>query len=197
MGDYNTYRVLVDNGNSADILYYPTFQQIRIEKKRLALTNAPLVGFRGTKVYPIGVITLPVTVEDYPQHITKDVTFLTVNCSSAYNVILGRPTLNLWKAVTLTYHLMIKFPTEYDVGEVRGDQVVARECYIAMLEIDDHLLTMSIEEQWTVAEPVKGLEEILLDNSRPKRITRIGTLASLPVRQALMTFLRENQDIFA
>ena len=25
MGDYNTHRVLVDNGSSADILYYPTF----------------------------------------------------------------------------------------------------------------------------------------------------------------------------
>ena len=133
-------------------------------------------------MYPIGVITLPVTVGDYPQHITKDVTFLTVNCSSAYNAILGRPTLNLWKVVTLTYHLIIKFPTEYDVGKVRGDQVAACECYIAMLEIDDHLLTMSIEEQWTVAEPVEGLEEILLDNSKPKRTTKIGTLASPPVR---------------
>ena len=25
VGDYNTHRVLVDNGSSADILYYPTF----------------------------------------------------------------------------------------------------------------------------------------------------------------------------
>jgi len=35
--------------------------------------------------------------------------------------------------VTSTYYLMIKFPTEYEVGEVRGDQVAACECYIAML----------------------------------------------------------------
>ena len=91
-----------------------------------------------------------------------------------------------------TYHLMIKFPTEYGVGEVRGDQVVARECYIAMLEMDDHLQTMNIEEERVVVEPVEGLEEILLDNSRPERTTRIGTLASPPVRQALMAFLREN-----
>ena len=42
---------------------------------------------------------------------------------------------------------MIKFPTEYRVREVRRDQVAARECYIAMLEMDDHLQTMSIEEQ--------------------------------------------------
>ena len=25
VGDYNTYKVLVDNGSSADILYYPAF----------------------------------------------------------------------------------------------------------------------------------------------------------------------------
>ena len=63
---------------------------------------------------------------------------------------------------------MIKFPIEYEVGEVRGDQVVARECYIAMLEMDDHLQTMSIEEQRAVSEPIEGLEEILLDISRPE-----------------------------
>ena len=61
---------------------------------------------------------------------------------------------------------MIKFHTEYGVGEVRGDQVAARECYIAMLEMDDHLQTMGIEEQRMVAEPIEGLEKILLDNSK-------------------------------
>ena len=56
---------------------------------------------------------------------------------------------------------------------------------------------MSIEEQQTVAELVEGLEEILLDNSRPNRTTRIDTFASLPVHQALKTFLKENLDVFA
>ena len=79
-----------------------------------------------------------VTIGDYPQQITKDVTFLIVDCSSAYNSILGRPNLNSWKAITSTYHLIIKFSTEYGVGEVRGDQVAACECYIAMLEMNDH-----------------------------------------------------------
>ena len=98
-------------------------------------------------MYPLGAVTLPVTVGDYPQQITKDVTFLVVDCLSVYNAILGRPTLNSWKAVTSTYHLMIKFPTKYGIGEVRGDQVAARECYIAMLEMNDHQQTMCIEEQ--------------------------------------------------
>ena len=87
---------------------------------------------------------------------------------------------------------MIKFPTKYGVGEVHMDQVATRECYITMLEMDDHLQTMCIEEQWMVAEPVEGLEKILLYNSSPERMTRIGTLASPPVYQTLMTFLKEN-----
>ena len=48
-----------------------------------------------------------------------------------------------------------------------------------------------------MAKPMEGLEEVLLNDSRPERTTRIGTLTSLPVRQALTTFLMENQDVFA
>ena len=47
-----------------------------------------------------------------------------------------------------------------------------------MLEIDDHLQTMCVEEQRTVAKPVEGLEKVPLDDFRPKRTTMIGTLAS-------------------
>ena len=104
--------MLVDNGSSADILYYPAFQQIKIDRERLVPTNAPLVGFGGSRVFPLGAVTLSVMVGDYPQQIIKDVTFLVVDCSSAYNAIIGRSTLNSWKAVTSTYQLVIKFPTD-------------------------------------------------------------------------------------
>ena len=87
---------------------------------------------------------------------------------------------------------MIKFPTEYGVGEVHKDQVATRECYIALLEMDDHLQTISIEEQRAVIEPIEGLEEILLDSSRPERTTRKGTVNNLPIYQALTAFLKEN-----
>ena len=67
VGDYKTDWVLVDNGSSVDILYYPAFQQMWIDREHLVLTNTPLVGFGGTKVYPLGAITLPVTIGNYPQ----------------------------------------------------------------------------------------------------------------------------------
>ena len=70
VGDYNVHRMLVDNGSLTDILYYPAFQQMGISRARLTPTNAPLVGFGGTKVLPLGAITLSVTIGDYPQQIT-------------------------------------------------------------------------------------------------------------------------------
>ena len=66
VGDYNVHWMLVDNGSSTDILYYPAFQQMGIDRARLIPTNAPLVGFGGTRVLPLGAITLSVTVGDYP-----------------------------------------------------------------------------------------------------------------------------------
>ena len=86
---------------------------------------------------------------------------------------------------------------EYRVRELRGDQVAACECYIAMLEMDDHLQTMSIEEQWTKAELIERLEEIPLDSSKLDKTTRISTFASPMVCLALVAFLKENQDVFA
>ena len=194
--DYNMHRVLVDNGSSEDILYYLAFQQMGIGKERLIPTNAPLVGFGRTRELPLDAITLSVVVGDYPQQIAKDVTFLVVDYSSAYNTILGRPTLNSWKAVTSTYHLMIKFPIDYDVGELRGNQVAARECYVVMMEMDDHVQAMNIKEHRTGMELVEKLEKVFLDDSNHERTTKIGTLVSPTIRQELMAFLRSNQDVF-
>ena len=91
---------------------------------------------------------------------------------------------------------MIKFPTEYGVKELRGNQVAACECYVVMMEMNDHLQAMSIEEHRTTTELVEKLEEVFLDNLNHERTTRIGTVATPVVRQALMAFLRSNRDVF-
>jgi len=66
IANYTTRRVLIDNESSADILYYPTFQQMRIKKELLRSVNVPLIEFRGMKVLPVGTISLPVVVSSYP-----------------------------------------------------------------------------------------------------------------------------------
>ena len=80
--NYTTRRVLVDSGSSVNILYYLASQQIRIDRELLHPSNIPLIGFEGTKVLPMGTISLPVMVGSYPQQITKKVNFLIVDCLS-------------------------------------------------------------------------------------------------------------------
>ena len=60
---FNTKRILVDNGSSADIIYLPAFQQLKLDPKRLQPFDSPLVSFSGDRVYPRGIVTLTVTVK--------------------------------------------------------------------------------------------------------------------------------------
>ena len=126
-----------------------------------------------------------------------EVNFLEVDCSSSYNAIVGRPTLNSWKAVTSTYHLSVKFPTEYEIGQVQGDQLAARECYLAMLAMDEHIQTMTIEERRIVVEPTKVLEDVSLDENNPEKLTRIGACMEKKTKQDLVQFLKKSTDVFA
>ena len=130
---FNTKRILVDNRSSVDIIYLPAFQQLKLDPKRLCPFESPFVSFSGDRVYPRGIVTLIVTVGAQPRQLTCQLDFLVVECPSSYNVIIGRPTLNRWKAATSTSCLKVKFPTNNGVDEVRGDQILARECHPAVL----------------------------------------------------------------
>ena len=65
IANYTTRRVLIDNGSSANILYYLVFQQMRINKELLHPMNVPLIGFIGMKVLLVDTISLPVIVGSY------------------------------------------------------------------------------------------------------------------------------------
>nr|XP_023909275.1 uncharacterized protein LOC112020938 [Quercus suber] len=145
---FNTKRVLVDNDSSADIIYFPAFQQLKLDPRRLRSFDSPLVSFSGDRVYPKGIVTLAVTVGTNPRQLTRHMDFLVVDCPSSYNVIIGRPALNKWKASTSTYCLKVKFPTENGIGEVKGDQILARECYQAVFAAkENHTWTIKEKEE--------------------------------------------------
>ena len=145
----------------------------------------------------MGTISLSVIVGAYPRQITKDVNFLVVDCSSFYNAIIGRPTLNSWKVVTSNYHLSVKFPIEHGVGQVQGDQLAVKECYLTMLAMDEQVQTMNIEEKRIVVEPTEVLEDISLDENNPERCTRVRADLEEKIKKDLVHFLKKNIDVFA
>ena len=64
---------------------------------------------------------------------------------------------------------------EYRIGQVQGDQLAARECYLAMLAMNEHVQMIIIEERRVIAEPTEILEDIPLEEGNPEKFTRIGT----------------------
>ena len=145
------HRILVDNGSSVDVLFKGALDKMNLDGAKLRPVKTPLYGFTGERVDAEGLITLPVTMDEVPHQVIKMIDFLVVDQCSAYNVILGRPTLNGMRAVKSTYHLSVKFPTSSDIGVILGDQSDARTCYVTavrkersqvstIFQIEDNLL---------------------------------------------------------
>ena len=88
-----------------------------------------IYGFIGDSVTPMGVITLPMTVGEYPRESCVMADFLVIDQSSAFNVVLDRLSLRALKVSTSIYHLLMKFPTLNGIGQVRGNQEEARRYY--------------------------------------------------------------------
>ena len=68
---FNTKRILMDNGNSTDIIYLPAFQQLKLDPRRLCPFDSPLISFSEDRVYPKGIVTLAVIVGTYPVQLTS------------------------------------------------------------------------------------------------------------------------------
>ena len=108
---------------------------------------------------------------------------MVVDCPSSYNVIIGRPTLNKWKSATSTYCLKVKFPIKNSVGEVRGDQVLARECYqVVLVAKENHTWMIKEKEE----DKVEALEEVELVEGKTTKTTRIETTLSPEMRPMLV-----------
>ncbi|KAL0448709.1 UNVERIFIED_CONTAM: hypothetical protein Slati_1427300 [Sesamum latifolium] len=183
----------------------------------LEKVNTSLYGFAGEVVHPRGMISLPLTLGAGTTRKTCMLKFLVVDVPSAYNVILGRPTLTAFQAVISIYHMKIKFSTPGGVGEVQGDHLQSRKCYIEAVHKgqkrnpnEDHqgvppnkkgkeaVAEGAPEEIETPAkiQPAEELLNIEVIPGSPHKTTRIGSHLGWKTKEEIILRLQCNADIF-
>ncbi|XP_028092345.1 uncharacterized protein LOC114292557 [Camellia sinensis] len=81
--------------------------------------DSPMIRFNGMPTWLLGAINFEVHAG------TRNVSakFKVINTPFPYNAILGRPWLYAMRAVPLTLHQLLRFPTEQGIEEVKEDQV--------------------------------------------------------------------------
>jgi len=124
------HRVLVDQGSSADVMFWSTFNKLRLSPDLLSPYTGCLYGFGDNQVEVRGYLELRTTLTDGEASRTESIRYLVVNAHSAYNILLGRPALNRLNAVSSTRHMKMKLPDlSGKVIVVKSDQEEARKCY--------------------------------------------------------------------
>lgn len=106
---------------------------------------------------------------------------------------------NTWKTTTSTYHLLVKFPTEYGIGEARGGQMASRNTWMLHSHARNGRSFAGVKHRGVISHGRNNGRPRgnLLDNNVPSWITHIGTQANPLVRKELALFLKNNQDVFA
>ncbi|XP_019432174.1 PREDICTED: uncharacterized protein LOC109339215 [Lupinus angustifolius] len=198
---------------STTVIMKDLFEKMELRDRDLLPYDGQLVGFSGQGITPRGYVEIWLTIGDHPMSRTVQTKFLVVQCDSAYNAIIGRPTLNRLGAIVSTPHLCIKFLSiSLQVCTLKGDQHSARSCYqmslhphfnkqhappskrprgVHMVELDVWADEVDFRPQ------LEGKKTTLQLGQSPGQVVYLGR--SLPPNQRLRleTSLKANQDLFA
>ncbi|XP_074351903.1 uncharacterized protein LOC141691055 [Apium graveolens] len=178
IGTKNIHRAFIDNGSSANILYYKTFKKMGLPNRDMSGEDSWVYGFSGAGVRVMGSIRLPCTLGESPLSVTKMLEFKVLNQESSHNALLGWPFLWEMRVITSIHHLTIKFPTPNGMGCIKGSQ-------------------SSNTNANEKIGPAEDTIEIPIDEKDPSRVLRIGSQLAPRLKEGLSIFLLANLNVFA
>ncbi|XP_057791001.1 uncharacterized protein LOC131008120 [Salvia miltiorrhiza] len=185
------HRVFVDSGSAVNILYWECLQNMGIDV-HIEPTNAPLFGFGGEMVMPLGYVELPLNLGTTAANSkTRMVRFLVVDMPKpSYNVILGRPALMAFRAKRERVTEGLDTRKKGKVGEVNASAEERQELADVLKDRDSTEKTalVSTSDVCNMIELFPGKEGFQ---------TKIGSSMSDQVRDELIICLRRNADVFA
>ena len=130
IGGYDVKRVMVDQGSADEIMYPDLYKGLNLSAEDLTPYSSPLVSFEGKIIIPKGQIRLPVQIGS---EVVK-VDFIVVDAYSPYTAIVARLWLHTLGAVSSTLHKKVKYPSKGQIKEILGDQSMARQCLVAVIQ---------------------------------------------------------------
>jgi hypothetical protein len=138
------HNVLVDTGSATDIIFAKAFRKMQEPEDKIHDATHPLCGFGGRQIVALGKITMSVTFGYVHNTRTKQVVFDIVDMEYPYNAIIGRGTLNAFKAILHPAYLCMKIPSEQGPIAVHGSQEAARRA----------------EGSWTDSKAIHNIDEV-------------------------------------
>ncbi|XP_057432253.1 uncharacterized protein LOC130725007 [Lotus japonicus] len=147
IANFEIERVLLDQGSSADLIYGDAYEKLGLTESDLLPYDGALVGFSGERVFVRGYVELETVFGEGKNAESYSIKFLVIKCTSPFNVLIGRPSLNKLGAIISTRHLTVKYPlTKGGVGVLKADQMVARKCYSESFKQYGHMGKRAVKE---------------------------------------------------
>ncbi|RYQ82848.1 hypothetical protein Ahy_B10g101409 [Arachis hypogaea] len=199
-------RILVDTGADSNILFRGAFDKLGLRDENLQTHRNGVTGLGDNFLKPEGSITLPLTIGTGDKRRTLIAEFVVLKDSTAYNVILGRKTINDFSAIIFTKYLLMKFVAEDDsIGTIHGDREIATECDNTSLALRKKsrdaagifLADLDARQDGQPRpEPEGDMEKLQIGQTKDE-YTFINRNLPYDLKEDLSQFLKQNRDLFA
>ncbi|XP_057760872.1 uncharacterized protein LOC130981289 [Arachis stenosperma] len=129
-------RILVDTGADSNIMFRNVFDALGLRDTDLRTHQHSVVSLSDKFIKPDGIVSLPISIGGGRERRSIMVEFTVLRDSTAYNLILGRKTINELRAEICTKLLVMKFVSDNgSVGSIRGDLETTIACDNASLSL--------------------------------------------------------------
>jgi hypothetical protein len=206
---WDLHKVLVDNGNQADIIFLHAFDRMGISHSVLKPSDNPLYGFGGKGTFPVGKIELPLSFGVAPNARSEQVTFDIVDMVYPYNAIKGRGSINKFEAAIHGLYLCMKIPGLQGVITVYDNQQAARNierdfvlgqrnvhCLTVQREVPEATSPTAKEHEKAQLQSNDGTKTVPLDQATPKQMVIISEDLTSHDEERLLSCLSKNKVVF-